>query len=99
VALDLYVPHRGKVDSTPPTARDLRLVERHADNTATHGQRHRVIDSRVARIDAGEMRKACDEDCELGYPGYAQARERGRRRLINGAPSAPGHVRPSGDQE
>jgi CRP-like cAMP-binding protein len=68
VALDLYVPHRGKVrfytadrfeifgwSSVTPTVR-----QRTAGATA-------VIDSRVARIDAGEMRKACDEDCELGY--------------------------------
>jgi len=68
VALDLYVPHRGKVrfytadrweifgwSSVTPTIR-----QRTAGATA-------VIDSRVARTDAGKMRAACDEDPALGY--------------------------------
>jgi CRP-like cAMP-binding protein len=68
VALDMYVPHRGKVrfytadrweifgwSSVTPTVR-----QRTAGATA-------VIDSRVARIDAVEMRDACEADHELGY--------------------------------
>jgi len=68
VALDIYIPHRGKIrfdtvdqweifgwSSVTPTVR-----QRTAGATA-------VIDSRVARIDAREMRHACEEDFELGY--------------------------------
>jgi CRP-like cAMP-binding protein len=68
IALDLFVPHRGKVrfytadrweifgwSSVTPTVR-----QRTAGATA-------VVDSRVARIDAAEMRQLCEADCELGY--------------------------------
>ena len=68
VALDLFVPHRGKVrfytaerwevfgwSGVTPTVR-----QRTAGATA-------VVDSLVARTDAAEMRKACDEDHDLGY--------------------------------
>ncbi len=68
VALDMFVPHRGKVrfytaeaweifgwSSVTPTVR-----QRTAGATA-------VIDSIVARISADEIRRACDEDHDLGY--------------------------------
>lgn len=68
IGLDLYVPHRGKVrfytadrweifgwSSVTPTVR-----QRTAGAVA-------VVESRVARIDAAEMRQACEEDYELGY--------------------------------
>ena len=68
VALDLFVPHRGKVrfytaekweifgwSGVTPTVR-----QRTAGATA-------VVDSLVARIGAEEIRKACDEDHDLGY--------------------------------
>ena len=68
IALDMFVPHRGKVrfytadrweifgwSSVTPTVR-----QRTAGATA-------VLDSRVARIDAVEMREACEADHELGY--------------------------------
>jgi CRP/FNR family cyclic AMP-dependent transcriptional regulator len=68
VALDMFVPHRGKVrfytaepweifgwSSVTPTVR-----QRTAGATA-------VIDSLVARTNADEMRRACDEDHDLGY--------------------------------
>jgi CRP-like cAMP-binding protein len=68
IALDMYVPHRGRVrfytadrweifgwSSVTPTVR-----QRTAGASA-------VIDSRVARFNATEMRRVCDEDCELGY--------------------------------
>ena len=68
VALDMFVPHRGKIrfytaerweifgwSSVTPTVR-----QRTAGATA-------VMDGRVARINAGELRRACDEDHDLGY--------------------------------
>lgn len=68
VALDMFVPHRGRVrfytaepweifgwSSVTPTVR-----QRTAGATA-------VIDSLVARINAQEMRQACEEDHDLGY--------------------------------
>jgi CRP-like cAMP-binding protein len=68
VALDVFVPHRGKVrfytaeqweifgwSSVTPNVR-----QRTAGATA-------VIDSVVAQIDAEDMRKACDSDHDLGY--------------------------------
>ena len=68
VALDMFVPHRGKArfytaerweifgwSSVTPTVR-----QRTAGATA-------VMDSRVARIKADELRRACDEDHDLGY--------------------------------
>ncbi|HEY5983773.1 MAG TPA: Crp/Fnr family transcriptional regulator [Anaerolineales bacterium] len=68
IALDLYVPLRGKVrfytadqweifgwSSVTPTVR-----QRTAGATA-------VVESRVARTEAAEMRQACEEDFELGY--------------------------------
>ena len=68
IALDLFVPHRGKIrfytvdrweifgwSSVTPSVR-----QRTAGATA-------VVDSRVAQTDAAAMRKLCDEDPELGY--------------------------------
>jgi len=68
IGLDLYVPLRGKVrfytadrweifgwSSVTPNVR-----QRTAGATA-------VVDSRVARIDAVEIRQLCEADCELGY--------------------------------
>ena len=68
VALDLFVPHRGKVrfytaeqweifgwSGVTPTVR-----QRTAGATA-------VVDSRVARTSAEDIRQACDEDHDLGY--------------------------------
>jgi CRP-like cAMP-binding protein len=68
VALDMFVPHRGKVrfytaepweifgwSSVTPTVR-----QRTAGATA-------VVDSLVARIKAHDMRQACDDDHDLGY--------------------------------
>jgi CRP/FNR family transcriptional regulator, cyclic AMP receptor protein len=68
VALDLFVPHRGKIrfytaerweifgwSGVTPSVR-----QRTAGATA-------VTDSLVARIGAEAIRKACDEDHDLGY--------------------------------
>lgn len=68
IALDMYVPHRGRVrfytadrweifgwSSVTPTVR-----QRTAGASA-------VIDSRVAQFRATRMRQVCDEDYELGY--------------------------------
>ncbi len=68
VALELFVPHRGKVriytaepweifgwSSVTPNIR-----QRTAGATA-------VIDSRIIRINAEKLRAACDEDHDLGY--------------------------------
>ena len=68
IALDLFVPHRGKVrfytaepweifgwSSVTPTVR-----QRTAGATA-------AVDSLVARTSADEMRRACDDDHDLGY--------------------------------
>lgn len=68
VALEIFVPHRGKVriytaepmdvfgwSSITPTVR-----QRTAGATA-------VVDGRVICIDAPKLREACDEDHDLGY--------------------------------
>jgi len=68
IGLDLHIPHRGRVrfytadrweifgwSSVTPNVR-----QRTAAAVA-------VIDSRVARIDAVEMRQMCEDDNELGY--------------------------------
>ncbi len=68
VALDIFVPHKGKVrfytaekqelfgwSSVTPTVR-----QRTAGATA-------VIDGLIACIDAEKLRKRCDEDHDLGY--------------------------------
>ncbi len=68
VALDMFVPHRGKVrfytaerweifgwSSVTPTVR-----QRTAGATA-------VLPGLVASINAGELRRACDDDHDLGY--------------------------------
>jgi CRP-like cAMP-binding protein len=68
VALDIFIPHRGKVriftaekwdvfgwSSVTPT-----LHQRTAGATA-------VADGRVICIDSARLRQACDEDHDLGY--------------------------------
>ena len=100
VALDMFVPHRGKVrfytaepweifgwSSVTPTVR-----QRTAGATA-------VIDSRVARIDAQRLRQACDEDHDLGYQVMRRLANVVAGRLLGDTASIAGHVCAPGDKK
>jgi CRP/FNR family cyclic AMP-dependent transcriptional regulator len=68
VALDLRVPHRGRIRFYTVEPWDIfgwsgatpEVRQRTAGASA-------VMDSRVARLGATEMRRMCDEDHHLGY--------------------------------
>ena len=68
VALDMRVPHRGRVRFYTADRWDIfgwsgatpEVRQRTAGASA-------VMDSQVARLNATEMRRMCDEDHDLGY--------------------------------